>query len=233
MNIKKIAQLSYQIKKEKQRKVFSVLLFCIILFIFVNLLINYVIYSVRQNSFSMNPDIPENSFVMVSPLATKIERSDVVLIKSRVQKKYSLFQRFCNTFIQFFTGQQFSSIEFESQPGTKQTLRRVIGMPGDTIYMRDYVMYIRPQGEKHFLTEFEVLDKTYNVTFFAAPSGWESSLGVKGSFEQITLGADEYFVLGDNRKSCDDSRLWGIITKDQIDAKALCCYFPFKNFKIF
>ena len=64
MNSKKIAQLSYQIKKEKQRKVFSVLLFCIILFIFVNLLINYVIYSVRQNSFSMNPDIPENSFVM-------------------------------------------------------------------------------------------------------------------------------------------------------------------------
>lgn len=135
--------------------------------------------------------------------------------------------------VQFFTGQQFSTVENENLPGTKQSLRRVIGMPGDTIYMRDYVMYVRPQGEKHFLTEFEITPKTYNVTFFSVPAGWENSLGVKASFEQIVLEQDEYFVLGDNRKSSDDSRLWGIIKKDQIDAKALCCYFPFKNFKIY
>lgn len=143
MNNRKIAQLSYQIKKEKQKKYLTILLFCIVLFIIVNLLIDYVIYPVRQISSSMNPDILENSFVMVSPLPTKINRSDVVLIESRVQKKLSLFQKLGNTFVEFFTGQQFSTVEFESQPGTKQTLRRVIGMLGDTIYMRDYVMYIR------------------------------------------------------------------------------------------
>ena len=42
-----------------------------------------------------------------------------------------------------------------------------------------------------------------------------------------------YFVLGDNRKSTDDSRLWGVITSKDIDAKALFCYLPFKNFKIY
>ena len=68
MNNRKIAQLSYQIKKEKQKKYLTILLFCIVLFIIVNLLIDYVIYPVRQISSSMNPDILENSFVMVSPL---------------------------------------------------------------------------------------------------------------------------------------------------------------------
>ena len=103
MNNRKIAQLSYQIKKEKQKKYLTILLFCIVLFIIVNLLIDYVIYPVRQISSSMNPDILENSFVMVSPLPTKINRSDVVLIESRVQKKLSLFQKLGNTFIEFFS----------------------------------------------------------------------------------------------------------------------------------
>lgn len=233
MKNQKMTQFSYQLKKEKQKKFLVIFLFCIFLYAFVNLIINFLIFPVKQNSQSMNPDIPEGSFVMVSPVLKKIERSDVVLIKSRVQKDLSFMQKMGKVAVQFFTGQQFSTDENENLPGTKQSLRRVIGMPGDTIYMRDYVMYVRPQGEKHFLTEFEITPKTYNVTFFSAPAGWENSLGVKASFEQIVLGQDEYFVLGDNRKSSDDSRLWGIIKKDQIDAKALCCYFPFKNFKIY
>ena len=233
MKNQKMTQFSYQLKKEKQKKFLVIFLFCIFLYAFVNLIINFLIFPVKQNSQSMNPDIPEGSFVMVSPVFKKIERSDVVLIKSRVQKDLSFMQKMGKVAVQFFTGQQFSTDENENLPGTKQSLRRVIGMPGDTIYMRDYVMYVRPQGEKHFLTEFEITPKTYNVTFFSAPAGWENSLGVKASFEQIVLGQDEYFVLGDNRKSSDDSRLWGIIKKDQIDAKALCCYFPFKNFKIY
>lgn len=233
MKNQKMTQFSYQLKKEKQKKFLVIFLFCIFLYAFVNLIINFLIFPVKQNSQSMNPDIPEGSFVMVSPVLKKIERSDVVLIKSRVQKDLSFMQKMGKVAVQFFTGQQFSTVENENLPGTKQSLRRVIGMPGDTIYMRDYVMYVRPQGEKHFLTEFEITPKTYNVTFFSAPAGWENSLGVKASFEQIVLGQDEYFVLGDNRKSSDDSRLWGIIKKDQIDAKALCCYFPFKNFKIY
>lgn len=233
MKNQKMTQFSYQLKKEKQKKFLVIFLLCIFLYAFVNLIINFLIFPVKQNSQSMNPDIPEGSFVMVSPVLKKIERSDVVLIKSRVQKKLSFMQKMGKVAVQFFTGQQFSTVENENLPGTKQSLRRVIGMPGDTIYMRDYVMYVRPQGEKHFLTEFEITPKTYNVTFFSAPAGWENSLGVKASFEQIVLGQDEYFVLGDNRKSSDDSRLWGIIKKDQIDAKALFCYFPFKNFKIY
>ena len=66
----------------------------------------------------------------------------------------------------------------------------------------------------------------------AAPALWDNNIGVKGSFDEITLGADQYFVLGDNRKSCEDSRLWGTFSKKDIKAKALFCYFPFNKFKL-
>lgn len=193
----------------------------------------YLIFPVKQKSLSMIPDVLQDSVVMVSPVMKNYERSDVVLLGKRVKTEKTLFSRFSETFVSFFTGKQVFLSEDPVFPGTKQKLRRVIGVPGDTIYMRDYVVYIKPMGEKHFLTEFEITPKTYNVTFFTAPAGWDSSLGVKGSFEEITLGPNEYFVLGDNRKSTDDSRLWGIVNKDDIDAKALFCYLPFKNFKLY
>ena len=49
----------------------------------------------------------------------------------------------------------------------------------------------------------------------------------------ITLGYNEYFVLADNRKSSDDSRLWGPVESSDIKAKVIMCYFPFKNFRLF
>ena len=223
----------YQIKKAKQRKIFFIFLYAVFLFAFINVILTYIVFPVRQISVSMIPDVVQESVVMVSPIATNYERSDIVLIGKRVNEEKGLWRRFSETFISFFTGKQFFVSEDASFPGTKQKLRRIVGMPGDTIYMRDYVVYVRAKGEKHFLTEFEITPKTYNVTFFTAPAGWDSSLGVKGSFEEITLGPNEYFVLGDNRKSTDDSRLWGIVNKDDIDAKALFCYLPFKNFKLY
>lgn len=230
----KILQYNYQIKKEKQKKAFMVILFFIFLFIFINLIFSFLIFPVRQTSISMAPDISENSVVMVSPIMKSYDRGDVVLIEARTStEKTSLMRKLGIICSKFFTAQQLSINENDKLPGTKQQLRRIIGMPGDTIYMRDYVMYIKPAGEKHFLTEFEITPKTYNVTFFTAPAGWDSSLGVKGSFDEIKLADNEYFVLGDNRKSTDDSRLWGAVTKEKIDAKVILCYFPFNKIKIF
>ena len=198
----KILQYNYQIKKEKQKKVFMVILFLIFLFIFINLILNFLIFPVRQTSVSMAPDISENSIVMVSPIVKNYERGDVVLLESRVsQEKTSSLQKLGDICAKFFTAQQLAVKENEKLPGTKQQLRRIIGMPGDTIYMRDYVMYVKPAGEKHFLTEFEITPKTYNVTFFTAPAGWDSSLGVKGSFDEIKLSENEYFVFAPARTS--------------------------------
>lgn len=230
---RKLVQYNYQLKKNKQKKFTFIFLYSVLLVILVNILISYVIFPVRQNSTSMNPDIACNSLVMVSPIAKTYERGDVILVKARAETEAGTVRKCWYKLVSFFTGQQFSLTESEGLPGTKSQLRRIIGMPGDSIYMRDYVMYIKPQNERHYLTEFEITPKKYNVTFFTAPAGWDSQIGVKGSFDEIKLKDNEYFVLGDTRKSTDDSRLWGVLTKDNIEAKALFCYFPFNKFKLF
>lgn len=226
-------QFSYQARKEKERKVLMILLFFISIILLVNVIMSFVVFPVKQNSVSMVPDIPESSSIMVSPLSKNYKRGDVVLIKARKNVENSTLYTIGNQFVKFFTGQQFDFNVHKEFPGTSSSLRRIVGIPGDTFYMRDYVMYIKPAGEKHFLTEFEIADTNYDVTFFIAPDGWDSSLGVKGSFDEITLGENEYFLLADNRKASDDSRLWGIVTTKDIKAKALMCYFPFNKIKFF
>ena len=223
---------SYQIKKERRRRTGFVILFFICLYIFINLVITFLIYPVRQNSVSMIPDVPEKSVVMVSPVAGNYERGDVVLLDSRYSRKKNFFISQVDRLVRFFTAQQISLFEHNEVPSSKSHIRRVVGMPGDTIYMRDYVLYIKPAGERHFLTEFEIVEEPYNVTFYVPPADWDTEIGVKGSFDEITLGYNEYFVLADNRKSSDDSRLWGAVKKDEITAKVMMCYFPFRNFKL-
>lgn len=224
---------SYSLKKERQRRIVSLIVFCICLYIFINLVITYLIYPVYQYSCSMIPDVPEKSLVMVSPVVKNYERGDVVLLEARNKTDAVFFKRQADRLVRFFTAQKISIFEKTELPASKVHLRRVVGMPGDTIYMRDYVLYVKPAGEKHFLTEFEIVNRPYNVTFFVPPADWDTGIGVKGSFDERTLGYNEYFVLADNRKSSDDSRLWGTVQKSEIKAKALTCYFPFKSFRMY
>lgn len=229
---KKIFQYSYSLKKESELKAFINFLFVIILFVVINLIIKYLCFPVVQTSVSMSPDLSENSVVMVSTVSKKYDRGDVVLIDSKVQKELKWYESFANVFVRFFTAQQISIYESKIYPGTKQKLRRVVGLPGDRIYMRDYVLYVKPAGEKHFFTEFEITKKTYNVSFNLPPTQWDVSIGITGAFEEMTLGDNEYFVLSDNRLSSEDSRIWGVVKNDAIFAKALLCYFPFNKIKL-
>lgn len=221
---------SNKFKKEKKKHLILILNI-IFLFIIINIITTFLIYPVRQNSISMSPDYSEQSIIMVSPIAKKVNRGDVFLLKEKVPNEANFIQKTVDYVVQFFTAKQISFIKHDDDILSKPQLRRVVGLPGDTIYMRDYVTYIKPAGEKHFLTEFEISKKTYDVTFYVPPAQWDSSLGVKGSFDEFILGPDEYFVLSDYRKSSMDSRLWGPVKSENFMAKLLFCYFPFENLR--
>lgn len=229
---KDLYELSYSAKKDFNKKVFHIVLFVVLIYLSINLILNFVVFPLRQSSVSMEPDIIENSCIFFTPLKG-CSRGDVVVLEPFTEEKLSVFSKLNDLFVTFFTAQQFSIFRDKKLMGDQFLIRRVIGMPGDTIYMRDHVLYIKPQGDKHFLTEFELVKKSYNINVLASPAGWDNAIGVTGSFEEIVLGENEYFVLGDNRNSCIDSRLWGVVTKSDIKATALFCYFPFSKMRLF
>ncbi|ANZ94416.1 signal peptidase I [Brochothrix thermosphacta] len=85
-------------------------------------------------------------------------------------------------------------------------VKRIIGMPGDTVKVSHNELYIN--GKK----------TTQSFT----------TQGVTDDIDEVTVPADSYYVLGDNRENSTDSRMIGFVNKDQIDGKLGFKFYPFK-----
>ena len=93
---------------------------------------------------------------------------------------------------------------------TKSFIKRVIGLPGEEVLIRDGIVYING----------EPLDEPYVPKQFFDPS----------SFGPVIVPANSYFVLGDHRNSSNDSRSWGFVPYQSIFGKAVLRYWPIAKF---
>lgn len=193
----------------------------------MNAILNFVICPVQQRSTSMEPNVPSGTSVFATPIGKKIKRGEIIII-SRNEKKLTARQRLADMAAAAFTFQKIHPWSDE-----KPMMRRAVGLPGDTLYMKDFILYVQPKDEKHFFTEFELNQVSYSVDITVPPSGWDPKIGARGSFDKITLGENEFFVLGDNRLSCVDSRLFGKVNVSEIKKRVLMSYYPFNQIKIF
>lgn len=87
--------------------------------------------------------------------------------------------------------------------GGQDLIKRVIGLPGEAIAIQDGVVFIDEQP--------------YAEPYLSAPAGYAGTW---------TLGADQYFVLGDNRNNSSDSHVWGPLPRAAFNSRALLVYWP-------
>ncbi|MDE2311464.1 MAG: signal peptidase I [Patescibacteria group bacterium] len=99
-------------------------------------------------------------------------------------------------------------------------IKRIIGLPGETVQIKQGHVYIfnqqHPEG-------FE-LNESY------IPSG---VMTYDQPDKKVTLGDNEYFVLGDNRLASSDSRVWGILPRNDIVGRVFLRVFPVASASVF
>lgn len=99
-------------------------------------------------------------------------------------------------------------------------IKRIVGLPGETVRIADGHVYIREAGA----TEFYMLDEPYLVD---GVETYVMSWGLDRGYNEITLGPDEYYCLGDNRPVSNDSRNLGPFSADRIKGIAFVIIYPF------
>lgn len=92
-------------------------------------------------------------------------------------------------------------------------IKRVIGLPGETIQITDGKIYING----------EVLEEDYGYYYDGkSMEGYEAA-------EEYDIGENQYFVLGDNRNRSKDSRIIGCIDENIIEGRAFFRIYPFDS----
>lgn len=170
--------------------------------IVILLFVNFVAHPVRVDGRSMYPTLKDGEFGFTNVggvLLNGVKRGDIVVVT------------------------------MEEKGQKTHWVKRVIGMPGDTIScvndivfingkVLDETKYIDPDYRQSLIDKFGYFNKVPN----------EDNTDVQ-DFEEVTLGDDEYYVMGDNRPYSKDSRYIGPVKKSQIFAKKMLVLLPISD----
>ena len=99
---------------------------------------------------------------------------------------------------------RFDIIVLDEEKDNEKIIKRVIGLPGETVAIKKGKIYINDK----------VIDDEY-------------AYGQTSDYNKVTLRDDEYFILGDNRLISKDSRYFGPIKDNEIKGKIVFRLFPF------
>lgn len=114
--------------------------------------------------------------------------------------------------------------DMEGYYSKEYLVKRIVGLPGETVKIEDGNVYIKPADSN----EFYLLQENY------LPEGTKTTMmdDAMKKGNEIVLGDNEYYCLGDNRPVSNDSRNLGPFTADRIKGVAIIRVFPLNEVKI-
>ena len=170
--------------------------------IVILLFVNFVAHPVRVDGRSMYPTLKNGEFGFTNVggvLLNGVERGDIVVV----------------------------TMEEDGQK--THWVKRVIGLPGDTVSCVNDVVYINGK----VLDETKYIDPDYRQSlvdkfgyFNKVPNADNTDVE---DFEEVKLKDDEYYVMGDNRPYSKDSRYVGPVKKSQTFAKKMLVLLPISD----
>lgn len=224
--------------------------FVVAVFLLFLVVDTFLIASVRVGSRSMEPTLAEGDLLLVSPLVfgPKLEglgvsapgirspaRGDMVVVRPPFASRRSFLASAAHSIVSFFTARRVSL--FSGDEESPWIVKRVIAVPGDTVRIERFRAAVRPQGETTFRSEEgapveggSTADADYRIEAAPLPEPWSDDLPFSGSIDDITLGPDEYFLLGDNRPISLDSRHFGPVSADAFLSLVVLRYWPISRF---
>jgi signal peptidase I len=116
-------------------------------------------------------------------------------------------------------------------------VKRVIGVPGDRIHLRDGVVY---RNGEALVEPYAVHRRAPGVGFrddfpdlsqmdYGVNAAWWVHLRTLARTGEVTVPPESYFVMGDNRNDSEDSRYWGFVPRKAIVGKPVMVYFSLRQ----
>lgn len=205
-------------------------LFCIIIAIVLALLFRYFIATPTiVNMVSMNPTLQNNDRLLLNRtirISKKLpQRGDIITFEAPSKKKFTATEiDYKNPTAQYNyeLNNLFSKfIYYTLEIGKESYIKRVIGLPGDHIQIKDGKVYINNKLLDEPYLQENIVTEVANTTLH------------KG-FDNFIVPKNHVFALGDNRAHSTDCRDFGCIPFDKIEGIAFFRFFPFNKFgKIF
>ncbi|HEU4994838.1 MAG TPA: signal peptidase I [Gemmatimonadaceae bacterium] len=126
----------------------------------------------------------------------------------------------------------------EGQDPTPTLVKRLVGMPGDTMYMREGLLYVngQPQRQGYAAASNPKGDGTQSSPLME----WQHKIELKGTrfgppprtpqldhWGPLLIPPGNYFMMGDNRYESKDSRYWGIVPRGNVRGRPMFIYYSY------